>query len=180
VEAFKPQESAEEHFPKQSGESREGPWPLIDAEEHRFIENSGGQYRGFFDQASGERQFEDVLVNHSAYYDQNLRTVVQMFVSTEAVNDENSSELEGPGSVKGFSTLIVCRSRSGETLERPQTVRMHSENFPDTPRSPQELRFIAHQVHRFVVQNIGHSGPEELKTEAEAYLSQNGWAKTAR
>jgi hypothetical protein len=184
VEAFNPKnlpkESEEEQFPRQSTESKERPWPLISSEEHRFIEDSGGEYRGFVDQASGEKQFEDVLVNRGAYYDQNLRTVVQIFVTTEAVNEENNSELEGPGAVKGFSTLIVCRSRSGETLEQPQIIHMHSENFPNTPMDAQELRSIAHQVHRFVVHNIGHSRLGELKTGAEAYLSQNGWAKAAR
>jgi hypothetical protein len=55
-------------------------------------------------------------VNHGAYYDDKSRIVVQLFVSTEAVNDENNNKLKDSGSVKGFSTLIVSRSRAGETL----------------------------------------------------------------
>jgi hypothetical protein len=180
VAAFKPEnlrhESGEEYPLQNRTESRETPLPLISDAECRFIEESGGEYRGFVDRARGHRHFEDVVVNQVAYYDQSLRTVVQIFVSTEAVNDANTNELEGPSSVRGFSTLIVCRSRSGESLEQPQITRIQSENFPDAPRDAQDLRFIAHQLHRFVVQNIGHAAPRDLKTNAEAYLSQIGWA----
>ena len=181
VETFKsgslPEKSEKEQLPKHSVESGERPWPLIGAEEHHYIEESGGEYQGFVDQANGERRFEDILVNHSAYYDEKSRTVVQMFVSTEAVNDEGGTEMKGPGSVQGFSTLIVCRSRSGETLGQPQMIRVGCENFPDTPRDVQELRFVARALHGFVLQNVGRSGPEGLKAQAEAYLAQVGWAK---
>jgi hypothetical protein len=150
-------------------ETKEKYWPLIGPEESRFIENTGGEYQGFVDRADGGREFQDLLVGHCAYYDTDRREVVEAVVTTEAVNEEGGNEMSGPGGVKGYTAMIVYRSRSGETLHKPGIIHIGE---PGTEIDPAEVRRLAHLAHRYLVENIASLLPTELETRVHAIVAE--------
>jgi len=171
-------ESQDRPNKKQDIENRrekEQPWPLINSAESHFIENTGGEYQGFVEKTPGKKEFEDVRINRSAYYDAHRREVVETFVATEAVNDEGGDELRGPSEVEGFSMLIVRKSRAGNELENPAIISLRPKDFPARRINSHELRLLAHDLHDFVVQNAPHTALGELYRALEGRLGDKGW-----
>ena len=157
-----------EKQPNISAENRDSYLPLITSDESRLIETSGGEYRGFVERPDRSRGFEDIFVDHHTYYDEANRSLVEAFVATEAVNDEGGNELEKPGDVVGFSTIITRTLRSGEALVPPQIISISSRELPAQNQS--RLRDIAHETHRYVVGHVARLKPAELERQAKAML----------
>lgn len=127
-EKSQPQEAAEPVTAP--GIESERYWPTVKSEESKFIETTGGAYRGFVDRLDGGREFQDFWVTRIAFYDEPQRTVIEAFIGTDGTNDEGSNELHAPGDVVGFKLMIVRRTRSGEELGRPEFVQVRASDSP--------------------------------------------------
>jgi hypothetical protein len=174
MEKFKSEHAEGESLQKHSSET-ERPWPLINFEESRFIEDTGGEYQGFVENENGKRDFGEVWVNKCAYYDDLERAVVETFVSTEGVNDEGGNELQGPSEVEGFMLMIVRKSRSGHELGKADIISLQPGDFPGKQMSVEGLRRVAHDAHNFVVEQAPHLKSSELRTRLETRLHREGW-----
>jgi hypothetical protein len=153
----------------------EGPLPLINTEEGRFIENTGGEYRGFVKNESGRRAFEDVRITKAAYYDENRREIAEMFIATEAVNDEGGDELLGPSDVRGYSILIEKRSRTGDRVANSDIISLQPKDFIGRRPTAIELRGLARDVHDFLTQLPPPPELAQLRQRVEAHLRKEGW-----
>jgi hypothetical protein len=87
-------------------------YPLINSDESQF-ENTGGEYLGYVAGEQRTHKFQDFRVDRRAYYDVNKRALIEAFITTEGVNADGGSELNGPGDIVGFSLMIVLQSRDG-------------------------------------------------------------------
>lgn len=163
---------------KSSSVETERYWPVINAEECRFIETTGGSYRGFVDERDGRREFQDFWATRTAFYDETLRQVLETFVATEGMNDENSNELRGPGDIEGFKLLVVRRTRSGEELGSPEFVPLRASDFPSGKVSVDNLRAIARELHEFAVAEAPHADVVALRDRIEEKLRLKGWRTT--
>lgn len=158
-------------------ESRERLLPLITAEESRAIESSGGEYRGFVERTDGSQGFEDILISRHRYYDGATRGLIEAFVATEAVNNEGGNELDTPGDIQGFSTLITRTLRSGDAVVLPQIISFSLRDFADARMDIESLRRIAREVHEHIVTHLTATKPAELQTQVELLLTSKGLRK---
>jgi hypothetical protein len=157
--------------PPSSPEHRERFLPLINAEESRFIENVGGEYEGFVDRNDGKHEYQDVVVSHHAFYDPARRAVVEAIISTEAVNDEGGNEMQGERDLSGYSTLIVYRTESGDTIEKPRVIRIDGSDIA-RKGGTRALRHIARTLLRFVSDRVSRLSPDDLAVTANALLAE--------
>ena len=80
VESEAKQNSPED---RERHQEKERPLPLINAEEGSFLENTGGEYRGYVQSERGKKEFEDFKLSRVAYYDEHRREVVETFIATD-------------------------------------------------------------------------------------------------
>ncbi len=175
--------SSEESFGTgriERGNEKERHWPLINAEENGFIENTGGEFAGFVETEHGRQKFEDLRVDRRAYYDKRERAVIEMFVATEGVNEEGGNELQGPGEVTGFTIMMVRRSRSGHELGRPEIISLQPKDFPARIMDIKELRLVAGEVRDLLVAHAPEATPSELPQQVEEHLQSKGWQHNKR
>ncbi len=169
-------EARERYEQRAHGENQiERHWPLINADEDRFIEETGGQFAGYVEAQAGARRFEDVVVDHVAYYDETERAVVEAFVATEAVNDEGENELHGPSEIAGFTLMIVRRTRQGQEMGAPSIFSIRPEDFPNDSLNITGLRRIGNAAHMLVLEEVKRGKAPEALQSLVAYLESEGW-----
>lgn len=165
----------EPSFPADRGrESKERFYPLITEKESAFIENTGGEYVGYEDDAEETRRFVEFRVDHRAYYDTERRQVVARFISTEAVDEYGEATLARPGEIRGFQTLFVTNSLTGAELDEPTYISIEPAHFTSR-MSVSKLREIAKDLHDFLVMNASTLSTAELHRQAEERLAARGW-----
>ncbi len=150
-------------------------WPLINAEESRFLENTGGEYEGYTETEGGTKQFLDVRISRIAYYDPDHRTIIEAFVSSEGVNDEGGNELRGPSDIAEFTLMIVRRSRSGQEIGSPDIIPLRAADFPDRPISTNDLRVVAREAHDLITGQVSRLKSSESLQRVKTYLMSRGW-----
>lgn len=155
-----------------SREAREQYLPLINRRESRFIEDVGGEFEGFVERDDGGQRFEDLQVDHRAFYDSSRRAIIEALVTTEAVNHEGTDELSNKSEVQGYSAMIVFRSRAGEELERPRIVHIGSRGKNHQDAEVNRLQTIARDAHRFLIDNASVLSPDELEGRARALVDE--------
>jgi hypothetical protein len=153
-------------------------WPMINDEESKFIEENGGEYRGFVHRESGRRGFEDLRVKRVAYYDQTERAVLELLVGADGMNGEGS-ELLGSSEVVGFKLMFLRRRYDGE-LGEPEIISVLAEDFPERKLSTENLRQIAYELQNLAIENAPHLGRAAWRKYIEEQLQERGWRDTRK
>jgi len=151
--------------------------PLIDVEEQRFIENTGGEYTGYIRSTRGQQKYERFRIDRRAHYDDDRRAIIETYVATEAIDREGENELDSPEDVSGFSILIRELSESGEELSRPTILKVLLDDFKIERKAQLDAVNWERDLHAMVVSGASNSKPEELMAAVRNRLKSLGWNK---
>jgi hypothetical protein len=154
---------------------RERHLPLINVEEQRFIENTGGAYTGYIRSTQGQRKYERFRIDRRAHYDEDRRAIIETYVATEAIDGEGENELNGPEDVLGFSILIRELSLSGEQLSRPIILKVLFDDFKAEKGTQLDVANLERDLHAMVVNGTSTSKPEELMATVRNTIKSLGW-----
>jgi hypothetical protein len=178
-----PQEQ-EKTSPRQGAEPASTPrveseryYPIVNSEECKFIETTGGAYRGFVDRQNGGREFQDFSTTRVAFYDEAQRKVIEAFIATDGTNEEDSNELNAPGDVVGYKLMIVRRTMSGEQLGSPEFIQIRASDAP-SGQGIDDLRGIVEKLHERATKEVPNRTPAALREQLEETLRQQGWRTT--
>jgi hypothetical protein len=153
----------------------ESHFPVVNSEESRFIETTGGAYRGFVETRDGGREFQDYWVTRTSFYDETHKRVVEVLVATDGTNDEGSNELHTSRDLVGFKMMIVRRTQSGEELGSPEFFPVCASDFPAGRLTINELRIKAQKLHKLAVEEAPQLDMHALRSRLEESLREQGW-----
>jgi hypothetical protein len=162
-------------FNSQSIPERDPHLPLIDPEEQRFIEETGGDYAGYI-RADGRKRYERFRVGRCAHYDEEQRAVVETYIATEAIDPEGEKEMNAPEDAFGFSIMIGQLARSGEELARPEIIPVRPSDFKGKQQpTNSELEDVARKIHAFAIEHASLLNRSELSMSVKQHLRSIGW-----
>jgi hypothetical protein len=154
---------------------REPNIPTIKVDEQRFIENTGGEYAGYVRAEDGRKTYEEFRIDRRARYDEDRRTVVEIYIATEIVDSEGEKEMLSPKDAFGFSVMISLFSQSGEELARPEILTVRPIDFENKRMVTADLRNLACKVHALARDASSSSRQSDLSGTVKRYLQSEGW-----
>lgn len=166
-------ESFETQLPHSS--EREPHLPVITTEERRFVEETGGDYEGYVRFDDGKERYEYFRIDRRAHYDENRHTVVETYIATELIDGDGENEMPGPDDTAGFSIMLSRLSRSGEELDRPQILMVHSTEFKNKRMTIPELIRLMNKVHENAASNSSSLDHQHVTAIVKAFLKSAGW-----
>ena len=132
---------------------------------------------GYIRSNDGKRKYEQFRVDRRAHYDEDRRTIIEVYVATEAIDEEGENELQRPEDACGFSILIRELSPTGDELARPAILMVRSTDFKDKDLANSDLLAMAQHVHALLADDALSSTASKLSARARDYLRSLGWRK---
>jgi hypothetical protein len=153
---------------------REPHLPLINTEEERFIEETGGDFAGYI-RVGDEKRYERFRVARCAHYDEERRAVVETYIATEAIDRDGEKEMHSPEDAFGFSIMIGQLAQSGEEVARPEIITVRPTDFKGRQLTNSELEHLARRIHALAIERASSLSLSEVSRSVKDHLRLIGW-----